>query len=368
MKKYLYFAALPLCRFAALPLCRFAALLLFFLLSSYGLIAQDNIKSTPKYTITFDVATRTYTSMPTQQIKELTTVDKVSLRLIEEKEHHDVEILNSNEMVTTIKLLKSNKYENWMQQPAKTVLDKDGSRCYNEEGGLLAEVTHSDMSKKSFDEQARAMFKRDKVSSPDFLPVSLQAVEELRKNGFTVNQGKKGRLMAKSATKLLVYDPTKMEIEERDLIGDEVQYSLRQKFTTNELGQIVPDVKIEVILEKGRADMKFWRTVESKYANYKMVVAKPVVLAASNVFDKESELLKVNPNPAQNDIWVQIPRSMQAETPTIRIFDVNGKQVFSQISDYVVQQIAVNQLPIGVYLLQVETAKGAKVTQRFVKQ
>jgi Secretion system C-terminal sorting domain len=345
-----------------------STLLLFFLLSGYTLTAQSNLKGEPKYTISFDVATRAYTSMPTQQIKQLNTVDKVSLRLIEEKEHHDVEIINSDEMVTTVKLLKSNKYENWMQQPAKTVMDKDGSRCYNADGGLLAEVPHSDISKKSFDEQARAMFNSDKLPFPDFLPVNLQAVEEMRKKGFTVQQGKKGRLIAKSDTKLLVYDPTNKEIEERDLIGNEVQYSLRQKFTTNELGQIVPDVKIEITLEKGRDSLKFWRTVESKYAHYKMVVAKPLTLDVSTVFDKESESLKISPNPAQNDIWVQIPRSMQAETPTIRIFDVNGKEVYSQISDYVVQQVAVNKLPNGVYLLQVETAKGAKATQRFVKQ
>lgn len=255
-----------------------------------------------------------------------------------------------------------------MQQPAITVLDRNGSRCYDDEGGLLAEVSHSDISKKSFDEQARAMFNSDKLHFPDFLPVSLQAIGELRKNGFTVKQGKKGRLVAKSADKLLVYDPINKEIEERDLIGDEVQYSLRQKFMINELGQIVPDVKIEVILEKGRDNLKFWRTTESKYSGYKMVVTKPAIVEASNVFDKDAELLKISPNPAQNDIWVQIPRSMQTESPTIRIFDVSGKQVFNQTADYVIQQIVVNQLPNGVYLLQVETAKGAKTTQRFVKQ
>jgi hypothetical protein len=56
-----------------------------------------------------------------------------------------------------------------------------------------------------------------------------------------------------------------------------------------------------------------------------MVVTKPVTIDVSNVFDKDAELLKISPNPAQTDIWVQIPRSMQAATPTIRIFDVNGK-------------------------------------------
>ena len=308
------------------------------------------------------------TSVPTHQIKQLNTVDKVSLRLIEEKEHHNIEVINSHEVVTTIDLLASNKYENWMLKPAKTVLDKDGSRCYNDEGGVLAEVPHSTISQKSFDENALAMFNSNKLSFPDFLPVSLQAIGELRKNGFTVQQGKKGRLFAKSDTKLLVYDPTNKEIEERDLIGKEVQYSLRQKFTTNDLGQIVPDVKMEVTLEKGRDSLKFWRTVESKYNNYKMVSAKPMTIDVSNVLDKDAELLKISPNPAQTDIWVQIPHSMQAATPTIRIFDVNGKQVFNQTADYVIQQIVVNKFPNGVYLLQVETAKGAKITQRFVKQ
>lgn len=325
-------------------------------------------KSDAKYTITFDVATRAYTSVPTAQVKQLNNVDKVSLRLIEEKEHHDIEVINSHEVVTTIDLLKSNKYENWMLQPAKTVIDKNGSRCYNDEGGLLVEVPHSPLSQKSFDANALAMFSSDKLPFPNFLPVSLQAIGELRKNGFMVQQGKKGRLFAKSDTKLLVYDPSNMEIEERDLIGKEVQYSLRQKFTTNDLGQIVPDIKIEVTLEKGRDDLKFWRTVESKYSDYKMVATKTVTTDVANVSDKDAESLKINPNPAQNDIWVQIPRSMQAATPTIRIFDISGKQVYNQISDYVIQQIAVNQLPNGVYLLQVETAKGAKVTQRFVKQ
>ena len=255
-----------------------------------------------------------------------------------------------------------------MLKPAKTVLDKDGSRCYNDEGGLLAEVPHSAISQKSFDENALALFNSNKLPFPDFLPVSLQAIGELRKNGFTVQQGKKGRLFAKSDTKLLVYDPTNKEVEERDLLGKEVQYSLRQKFTTNDLGQIVPDVKIEVTLEKGRDSLKFWRTVESKYTNYKMIVAKPTTIDVSNVFDKDADHDSRLLGGCKSDIWVQIPRSMQAATPTIRIFDVNGKQVFNQAADYVIQQIVVNQLPNGVYLLQVETAKGAKITQRFVKQ
>ena len=60
-------------------------LLLFALLGMFtSLYAQ---KSDAKYTISFDVATRAYTSVPTAQIKQLNNVDKVSLRLIEEKEH-----------------------------------------------------------------------------------------------------------------------------------------------------------------------------------------------------------------------------------------------------------------------------------------
>ena len=85
----------------------------FFLFTLLGIFTSLSAqKSESKYTITFDVATRAYTSVPTHQIKQLNTVDKVSLRLIEEKEHHNIEVINSHEVVTTIDLLASNKYEN----------------------------------------------------------------------------------------------------------------------------------------------------------------------------------------------------------------------------------------------------------------
>ena len=84
-------------------------LFLFTLLGVFTSLSAQ--KSESKYTIIFDVATRAYTSVPTHQIKQLNTVDKVSLRLIEETEHHNVEVVSSSEVVTTIDLLKSNKYE-----------------------------------------------------------------------------------------------------------------------------------------------------------------------------------------------------------------------------------------------------------------
>ena len=308
--------------------------------------------------------------MPKEQLKLLNAVDKVSLRLVEEQEHHEIQVFE-NEVVTTISLVKTNKYDNWMKQPAKTVIDKDGVRSYDSRGALQVDVPHSDISKKQFEDNLATMV--GGMPQLSFDHVDLKATEQLRKEGFTIQQGKKGRFVAKSPTKMLIYDPENKVVEERDLLNGEVQFSERQKFATNTEGQTVRESVMEVTLEIGRDSMKFWRVREAKYSNYHVFGSSDQAtnaerLKTSPEFSTNSEQLAITPNPAQNDIWVQVPLSMQRQSPTIRIFDVNGRQVFNQLSDYVIQQIAVDKLPNGVYILQVETPKGFKVSKRFVKQ
>ncbi len=307
--------------------------------------------------------------MPKEQLKLLNAVDKVSLRLVEEQEHHEIQVFE-NEVVTTISLVKTNKYDNWMKQPAKTVIDKDGVRTYDSRGALQVDVPHSEISKKQFEDNVATMV--GGMPQLSFDHVDLKATEQLRKEGFMIQQGKKGRFVAKSPTKMLIYDPENKVVEERDLLDGEVQFSERQKFATNTEGQIVRESVMEVNLERGRDSMKFWRIREAKYSNYHVfeldAQANGQRLKTNPEFNKNSEQFAISPNPAQNDIWVQVPLSMQMQAPTIRIFDVNGRQVFNQPSDYVIQQIAVDKLPNGVYILQVETPKGLKVSKRFVKQ
>jgi uncharacterized repeat protein (TIGR02543 family) len=93
--------------------------------------------------------------------------------------------------------------------------------------------------------------------------------------------------------------------------------------------------------------------------------AKAVTLTANYVKDDTSTdqltriKLRVYPNPARDELNIDADRNILK----VRMFDINGRLFLEQSVDFTGVKLQVNELPVGVYLLHIQTSDGIK-TQR----
>jgi hypothetical protein len=90
--------------------------------------------------------------------------------------------------------------------------------------------------------------------------------------------------------------------------------------------------------------------------------ARAISLGVGNISAPKVTLLNVYPNPAEDNITVQVPASWRAYT--IHLYDAAGKLVSAATNT---SQIKTAQLPAGTYMITVESAPGTLGVARFVK-
>ncbi len=84
---------------------------------------------------------------------------------------------------------------------------------------------------------------------------------------------------------------------------------------------------------------------------------------ATAVSATTNEIVKFYPNPATDDIWLQIPENININK--IKITDISGKIVF-EVSEINRQKISISNLQKGMYIVDILTDKGS-VTQKLFK-
>ncbi len=74
------------------------------------------------------------------------------------------------------------------------------------------------------------------------------------------------------------------------------------------------------------------------------------------------------PNPASNELRVSIPAAWQNKLVSYNIYNSNGRLVMQQVIDHaaLVQSLKISSLPVGMYLVRVETGSQT-VAQSFIK-
>jgi hypothetical protein len=71
------------------------------------------------------------------------------------------------------------------------------------------------------------------------------------------------------------------------------------------------------------------------------------------------EQIKFFPNPANQSVTIQLPKSISESTP-VKMFDVNGHEVYNTVFEkgYIKKVISTSDLASGVYLIAIESDKG----------
>jgi PKD repeat protein len=97
-------------------------------------------------------------------------------------------------------------------------------------------------------------------------------------------------------------------------------------------------------------------------------VSASALVLSTETTQVRAEEIRLYPNPVSNFLFVQFPESVQADAQ-LRIMDARGQMVLQpgQAGANNQKEISVDNLPGGLYFLQIETAEGF-VSKRFIKQ
>lgn len=101
-------------------------------------------------------------------------------------------------------------------------------------------------------------------------------------------------------------------------------------------------------------------------ANGCQAVSAVYTHATAGIDESEWSGFNVFPNPARDVLQVQLPAS--ASVWHVSILAPDGRTIRRETCSDASQQIQIDTLPAGVYLLQVRDPKGAQKTVRFIKQ
>ena len=97
--------------------------------------------------------------------------------------------------------------------------------------------------------------------------------------------------------------------------------------------------------------------------SYSLVINPNPATAIGNAL---SNLVKVSPNPSSNDFNVDFG-GLNMNKATVRVYDAQGKNVFSADVKSNLMTISLDKLATGIYLMEVETSKG-RILKRLAKQ
>ncbi|MDX2070719.1 MAG: PA domain-containing protein [Haliscomenobacter sp.] len=95
----------------------------------------------------------------------------------------------------------------------------------------------------------------------------------------------------------------------------------------------------------------------------------PLVISSDRDLPSISNEFAISPNPAREDIYLQLALNKVSKQANVRIMDMAGRQIMEKVYTNVKRdqfQISVDGLPAGTYLMQVTTENGTG-TKKFVK-
>ncbi len=86
---------------------------------------------------------------------------------------------------------------------------------------------------------------------------------------------------------------------------------------------------------------------------------------ATSIDNSLSNLVKISPNPSNGDFVVDFS-GLNVAKSLVRVYDTQGKQVLSSENNANLTTISLGNMPNGIYLLEIETAKG-RILKRLAK-
>lgn len=345
-------------------------LLLCLLISERQVLSAQSGKVA--YKISYDVTTSD-SKKPKRGEKSYSTIEKLDMvKKIQEQDHVEIIVYDDGSEKTIINHISSNKYPNDMiAKPARTEIDDKGVKMYDSRGKVLANVEHSPMAREFLQEGKKNNQAKKKFQIAEIKAMSKSDLSELTANGVRVKQTKEGKMHMKKDNREMLYDSNNQETEEREFEGKELRSISKKKFSKTRDNITFVSESTDITMINNESGRKMYQFVNKSIKNYQVdqgLGTRGDEDSNKDFIKAEDKIFSIQPNPATEDIWIQIPLSTDGKSVNFVILDMNGKIMLNEKIQRGLKQLSVKELPEGIYIAQFSSEEGDKQTLRFVKQ
>lgn len=350
----------PLSCGRSLPACLHHAIMAVFLLSNTLLFAQG---ATLQYEVKYVQKTETY-FVRTDLNWEPTQADIIQMLPIIIRDSIIEQVTAANDIKSTIYHLENNQMEEWMTQPAKTVIDKLRLRSYDAANNLLTDQPHSTTYLNSYNALKDTMTVNDLDIIPDFPFLSTKVKQDYLFAGYTMTKLPGGATQFASDTMVVIFNNKKYTVETRKL--DEsgaIVYYKKLGFMKNASAQLVPS--FIVVREQ---DLRFppglvYKVKITTYTDY-TIFPGPAWRSAPPT-DTE-EVFVLYPNPTSNELILEWSGSFEDQVHMEIVSSTGVTVIRNNYLSTPTVQLDVSSLTPGMYMVILGN-ENATIQEKFVK-
>ncbi len=250
----------------------------------------------------------------------MTDFDRVNMRVVNEQDDHTIKVFDNNDVETTINHVKSDRFPNWMNQAVKTVIDKYGVKSYDDKGKLLASIPHSTQSLETYNFIKTSIATREIHNYSPFKKPTDVEISDLVKIGASVKKVGNSTTHIRAGNKEVLHDFDQKMLEERTFEGTDLKYSLHQNFQTDPTGRLYAAYRQEINMKRNVKGNKMWYFRDENITDYHFKPATNIQAGNQALAQVPgSNKFEVYPNPAANELWVQLPNSLMIPNLLLRL-------------------------------------------------
>jgi Secretion system C-terminal sorting domain len=338
--------------------CKKVVLLLLASCSFYMSSAQQ--------TISYDEEVKTFFRLPKSELDKMSSGEKLDLKNTTESKHYEIVMAKSGD-VTTIITDNNFKSTDDVYQVYKTIVDQNGTRTYHQDGRLIQQIRRLSEDQSFYDElkkdNSEHKFKIKKLPS-----MPLSQIRLLREQGNDVQVMGKGKVKIRKDGNESFYNPGGNEMSKSSFESNVLQNRIVRRYKDEDDGSISLNQTIEEIYYPSSKGVKRWLVTIKTISNLNISGRLNTRESKTENNDIQYDYqFSVFPNPAHNELLIEIPSSNIQKLVKISIVDITGKEVMQLNEQFSPVRVDIETLQKGIYVLRAEIPNAETKTIRFVK-
>ncbi len=318
-------------------------------------------------------------------VESLSNLDLNRLKEHTLRMHVEKELGNDGFVTTTVTQIEDSQKEPWMKNPGKIVYDPNGVRMYDSNGQLIQQ--------RDYDPEELQSMEMELVDPNLFgkqallKPLNSNQISQIQSQGVAVTVDSPVEVTFRNGPTEVIQNAERLSLDRRFYENEEIKYRRQSKFLpTADGAHMIPHVNIQRTRETLPGGLCIEKMEIERFHNYKINGVSPTAYMAQGAEEETTtngqtlattkqnksegkEVFRLYPNPAQNEVFVQLENLGKQGTLQLQIINLLGKSVYEQQVSSEEQAVSINieHLPTGTYFIQLKQGD-AQWSRRFVKQ
>ncbi len=314
-------------------------------------------------TVSYDKKTKTlYQFADEVNIQEIPSAEMIMMNPSERMEHHNEYYSSSLKYFHETTIVKDTDYPDWMEVPAKRIVNLEGIFLYNEVGALIKYQPYDTLFPlEDYQYQDNIAMNEGPFPLPNISIFNQTYLDELQQNGYSVYEENGLINMTINNTKRIInIENLHFTYIEYDELNNE-KIRVESTYFRDEFGRLNPKEEIEIQFNKTSNNIDFKKIYYTEYSlfsrggsdnTYNIPVIEPLT-TRNQLF---GDAIVVYPNPSSAIAFVSLPNPTSDDNKNVevRLKTLNGVTLETKNAQAgTTIEIDVSNLNIGSHIISV---------------